>query len=100
VGRSGFVLNVDDRTPPLIVPSGDGFLLERLPFGSKVIYPAESLDVVPDLSEAVGAALDAPLDSAPLDALLHPGMKLTIAFDDITVPTPTMRRPDIRATII
>src|SRR5215212_8061433 len=100
MGRSGFVLNVDDRTPPLIVPSGDGFLLERLPLGSKVIYPAESLDVVPDLSDAVGAALDAPLDSAPLDALLQPGIKLTIAFDDITVPTPTMRRPDVRGTII
>ena len=46
MGRSGFVLNVDDRTPPLIVPSGDGFGLERLPLGSKVIYPAESLDAV------------------------------------------------------
>ena len=100
MGRSGFVLNVDDRTPPMIVHSGDGFLLERLPLGSKVIYPAESLDPVPDLGEAVDAALDAPLDSAPLDALLRPGMKLTIAFDDITVPTPAMRRPDIRSTIV
>ena len=100
MGRSGFVLNVDDRTPPLIVPSGNGLLLERLPLGSKVIYPAESLDAVPDLSDAVGAALDAPLDSAPLDALLRPGMKLTIAFDDITVPTPTMRRPDVRGSIV
>ena len=45
MGRSGFVLNVDDRTPPLIVPSGDGFD-SRLPLGSKVIYPAESLDAV------------------------------------------------------
>jgi lactate racemase len=100
VGRSGFVLNVDDRTPPLIVPSGDGFFLERLPLGSKVIYPAESLDAVPDLGEAVGAALDAPLESPPLNELLRPGMKLTIAFDDNTVPTPTMRRPDVRGAII
>ncbi len=100
MGRSGFVLNVDDRTPPLIVPSGVGFLLERLPLGSKVIYPAESLEAVPDLREAVSATLDAPLDSAPLDARLRPGMKLTIAFDDITVPTPMMRRPDVRGAII
>ena len=35
-----------------------------------------------------------------MDELLQPGMKLTIAFDDITVPTPTMRRPDVRGTII
>ncbi len=100
MARSGFVLNVDERTPPLIVPCGDSFRLEKLPLGSKVIYPAESLDSVADLDEAVKAALDAPIDSEPLDALLRPGMKLTIAFDDITVPTPTMRRPDLRGAIV
>jgi hypothetical protein len=100
MARSGFVLNVDERTPPLIVPSGDGFRLEKFPLGSKVIYPAESLDAVADLDETVNTALDAPTDSKPLDALLRAGMRLTIVFDDITVPTPTMRRPDLRGAII
>jgi hypothetical protein len=65
-----------------------------------VIYPAESLARVPDLGEAINAALDTPLDSAPLSALLKPEMRLTIAFDDIGTPTPRMRRPDIRGKVI
>ena len=29
MARPGFVLEVDDRTPPLLVPDGDRFRLER-----------------------------------------------------------------------
>jgi Lactate racemase N-terminal domain len=100
MGRPGFVLEVDDRTPPLLVPDGDRFRLERFPLGTRVIYPAESLPRVPDLGEAINAALDAPLQSEPLAALLKPAMRLTIAFDDIGTPTPKMRRPDIRGKVI
>ena len=100
MGRPGFVLEVDDRTPPLLVPDGDRFRLEKFPLGTRVIYPAESLARVPDLGEAINAALDAPLQSEPLSALLEPDMRLTIAFDDIGTPTPRMRRPDIRGKLI
>ena len=100
MGRPGFVLEVDDRTPPLLVPDGDRFRLEKFPLGSSVIYPAESLVRVPDLGEAINAALNAPLESEPLSALLEPDMRLTIAFDDIGTPAPRMRRPDIRGKVI
>ena len=100
MGRPGFVLASDDRTPPLVVENGDGFRMERFPLGTQVIYPAESLPAVADLAEAVDGALDAPRDSEPLADRLRPGMRLTIAFDDIAVPVPRMRRPDIRGTII
>ena len=36
----------------------------------------------------------------PLDSLLSPGMKLTIAFDDISLPLPPMKLPDIRGRVI
>ena len=36
----------------------------------------------------------------PLDSLLSPGMKLTIAFDDISLPLPPMKTPDIRGRVI
>src|SRR5207237_9685968 len=36
----------------------------------------------------------------PLPALLRPGMKLTIAFDDVSLPLPPMRRPDNRQRVI
>jgi lactate racemase len=100
MGRPGFVLEVDERTPPLLVPDGDRFRLERFPLGTRVIYPAESLTQVPGLGEAINAALDTPIQSEPLSALLKPAMRLTIAFDDIGTPTPTMRRPDIRGKVI
>ncbi len=100
MGRPGFVLEVDDRTPPLLVPDGDRFLLEKFPLGTRVIYPAESLIPVPDLGEAINAALDTPVQSEPLSTLLDPAMRLTIVFDDLGVPTPRMRRPDIRGKVI
>jgi lactate racemase len=100
MGRPGFVLEVDDRTPPLLVPDGDRFRLEKFPLGTRVIYPVESPPRVPNLGEAIDAALDMPLQSEPLSALLEPATRLTIMFDDIGTPTPKMRRPDIRGKVI
>ena len=53
MARAGFVLEVDDRTPPQLVPDGDRFRLEKFPLGTRVIYPVESLPRVPDLAEAM-----------------------------------------------
>jgi hypothetical protein len=99
MARPGFVLEVDERTPPLVVPYGETFRLERLPLGTSVIYPPDSLPAVPDVREAIDAALDAPLGSAPLTERLQPGMRLTIVFDDLSTPVPTMRTPDVRGLV-
>ena len=64
--RPGFVLEVDERTPPLLVHSGESFRLQEFPLGSRVIYPPESLPGVPDVDEAIEQALLHPLDSEPL----------------------------------
>jgi lactate racemase len=99
--RPGFVLDVDRSTPPLLFHHGEGFRLERLPAErSRVIYPAEPLVPLADPDGAIRDALLNPIDSDPLPALLSPGMKLTIAFDDISLPLPPMRRPDVRQLII
>src|SRR5947208_11621222 len=79
---------------------GESFRLERLPVGSRVIYPAEPLEPLPDFDAAVRHALLHPEDSEPLPGLRHAGMKLTIAFDDISLPLPPMRRPDNRQRVI
>jgi nickel-dependent lactate racemase len=100
MSRPGFVLDVDQRTPPLLVHSGESFRLQEFPLGTRVVYPAESLPAVPDLDEAIEDALLHPVDSEPLPALLHAGMKLTIAFDDLSLPLPQMRKPDIRQKVI
>jgi hypothetical protein len=98
--RPGFVLEVDERTPPVLFHQGEGFRLERLPLGSRVVYPPEPLRPVVDVDATIGNALENPQSSEPLAALLRPGMRLTIAFDDISLPLPPMRPPDIRSRVI
>src|SRR6266508_5124436 len=98
--RPGFVLAVARSTPPTLFWHGEGFRMERLPTGSRVVYPPEPLDPARDPDEAIRQALLEPLDSEPLPALLRPGMKLTIAFDDVSLPLPPMRRPDVRQRVI
>ncbi len=100
MSRPGFVLEVDDRTPPIIVHEGEGFRLEHFPLGTRVIYPPESLPAVPDVDAAIQDALLHPEGAAPLPELLRPGMRLTIAFDDVSLPLPPMRKPDIRQRVI
>ncbi len=100
MSRPGFVLEVDDRTPPLLVHEGLGFRMEDFPLGTRVVYPPESLPSVSDVDEAIREALLNPTDSEPLPELLTPGMRLTIAFDDVSLTLPTMRAPDVRQRII
>src|SRR4051794_10058673 len=99
--RPGFILDVDRSTPPTLFWHGEGYRLEKLPVGSRVLYPPEPLPALKDPDGAIRNALLNPLgDSKPLPELLFPGMKLTICFDDISLPLPPMRRPDIRQRVI
>jgi hypothetical protein len=99
--RPGFVLDVDKSTPPILFNHGESFRLERLPAGrSRVVYPADPFEPLDDPDAAIRHALLHPVDSEPLPALLRPGMRLTIAFDDISLPLPPMRRPDNRQRVI
>ena len=100
MSRPGFVLDVDERTPPLLMHQGEGFRLERLPLGAKVIYPPDSLPGIRDVDNAIRHALLNPHGTEPLPELLTPGMKLTIVFDDISLPLPQMVTPDVRQRII
>src|SRR5437763_12439663 len=98
--RPGFVLEVDERTPPLLVHEGEGFRLQSFPLGTRVVYPPDSLPAVRDVTGSIREALTNPLGSEPLPEILQPGMRLTIAVDDISLPLPPMRTPDIRGRVI
>ncbi|MCU0260535.1 MAG: nickel-dependent lactate racemase, partial [Ilumatobacteraceae bacterium] len=99
--RPGFVLDVDRSTPPTLFWHGERFRLEKLPADrTRIIYPPEPLAGIDDVGGAIRHALLHPLDSDPLPALLKPGMKLTIAFDDASLSLPKMRRPDTRQRIV
>ena len=99
--RPGFVLEVDRSTPPTLFWHGEQFRLERLPVGTRVVYPPEPLAPIPDPDAAIRPALLHPVgDSEPLPERLFPWMRLTICFDDISLPLPPMRRPDVRQRVI
>ena len=99
--RPGFVLEVDERTPPLIVHEGEGYRMQKFPLGTRVVYPPDPLPGIRDLNAHIRHALLHPMgDPKPLPELLFAGMKLTIAVDDISIPLPPMTLPDIRQRIL
>ena len=102
MSRPGFVLEVDDRTPPLVVHEGQGFRLESFPLGTRVVYPPESLPAVPDVDAGDPRRAAAPARLGPAagaavrgheadDRLRRP---LAAAADDAPAGHP---RPDHRA---
>src|SRR4051795_9553299 len=98
--REACVVEVHENSPPTLFHSGETFRLERLPVGSRIVYPPPPLKGLIDVDAAIAAALDSPLGMDPLDSLLSAGMKLTIAFDDVSLPLPPMKVPDIRGRVI
>ncbi len=94
------IVTIDTDSAPRIMFYGENFLVEDLPVGTRVIYPKRPLTGLPNPVAAIRYALNHPEDSDPLHALLEPGMKVTIAIDDISLPLPQMRRPDIREMIL
>ena len=60
-------MEVDERTPPLLVHQGEGFRMQKFPLGTRVVYPPDPLPGIRD----VGAAVQ--------HALLHPHGRLEAA---------------------
>src|ERR671917_972810 len=100
MSRPGFTTILDKSSPPMMFNAGDGFHYEKLPEGTRVVYPPGQLEPLPDPGVAIERALLEPIAMEPLHDLLRPGMKLTIAFDDLSIPLPPMRAPDNRQLVI
>ena len=94
------IVVTERSSPPRLIFSGEDLLQENLPEGTRVIFPRPPLEGVPNLKAAIRWALNHPEGMEPLHALLRPGMKLTVALDDISLPLPPMRTPDVRQTIL
>jgi hypothetical protein len=94
------IVTIDTDSAPRILFYGENFLVEDLPVGTRVIYPRRPMVGLPNPRAAIRYALNHPEEMDPLHALLEPGMKVTIAVDDISLPLPPMARPDVRETIL
>ncbi len=94
------VVYIDTDSAPRIVFSGEDLIHEDLPVGTRVVYAKPAIEGLANPGAAIRYALNHPLGCDPLYAQLAPGMRVTIAVDDISLPLPPMATPDIRQTII
>src|SRR3954465_11130982 len=94
------IVMTEKGSPPRVLFSGEDILTEDLPVGTRVIFPRPPLEPVPNVKAAIRWAINHPENMDPLHALLSPGMKVTIAIDDISLPLPQMRTPDVRQTVL
>jgi lactate racemase len=94
------VVTLDRNSGPRTLFSGDRLVEVDLPEGTRVIYPKPPMEGLKDPDAAIRYALHHPIGSVPLYAKLRPGMRVTIAVDDISLPLPPMRRPDVRERVL
>jgi hypothetical protein len=78
---------------------GDDLVRVSLPDETRSINPPEPVPGLRDYKEAVRRAVREPMGTAPLSALVRPGHRVTIAFDDPCLPLPPLAR-DVRGTAI
>jgi nickel-dependent lactate racemase len=94
------VVTLDKKSAPRTIFSGDQLVEVDLPEGTRVVYPPPPLEALRDVDAAIRHAINHPIGSVPLYAKLKPGMKVVIALDDISLPLPPMRKPDIRERVL
>jgi nickel-dependent lactate racemase len=94
------VVTLDRKSAPRTIFSGDRLISVDMPPGTRCIYPRPLLEALKDVDAAIRYAINHPYGSDPLHAKLRPGMKVVIAIDDISLPLPPMRRPDIRERVL
>jgi lactate racemase len=94
------IVTIERDSPPRVLFSGEDLLVEDLPVGTRVIYPRPPIAGLPNPRSAIRWALNHPEGCDPLHAQLRPGMKVTIAIDDISLPLPPMRTPDVRQEVL
>src|SRR5947209_1434514 len=75
-------------------------LLEEVPVGTRVVFPNPPVEELANWRAAIRWAINHPEGCDPLHAQLRPGMRVVIAIDDISLPLPPMRTPDIRQTVL
>src|SRR5678816_3810931 len=86
------IVYIDKDSAPRIMPYGEDFILEDIPIGTRVIYPNPPIKGLPNREAAIRYAVNHPIDAKPLYAQLEPGMRVTIAMDDISLPLPHIGR--------
>lgn len=94
------LVTIDKKSAPRVAFSGDKLVFVDLPEGSRVLYPKPPMAELRDVDAAIRHAITHPENCEPLFAKLRPGMRVVIAIDDLSMPLPPMRRPDVRERVL
>ena len=94
------VVHLEGNSAPRALFCGEDLIEVNLPSGTRVVYAKPPIPGLKDREGAIRHAIENPENMDPLSSLLRPGMKVTIAIDDISLPLPIMRLPDIRQSIL
>ena len=106
VGRNALVpyddcvVHLDHTSSERLLWYGEDLMSVKFPPGTRVVYPKPTIPGLPDRAGAIRYALGHCSGMEPFAALLQPGMKVTIAIDDISLPLPKMKRPDLRESVL
>ena len=100
VSPSGCVVHLDAKARPRLMWYGEDLLEVEMPAGTRVVYPKPTIAGLRDRDAAIRYAIEHPEGMEPLESLLKPGMKVTVAIDDISLPLPPMKRPDVRESVL
>ena len=102
IDTEGLVRIYEKGDPPLFLMNGESFVFAPVPEGSRVLYARPPLKGWrgAELRAKAEQAIDNPIGMEPLKALLRPGMRVTIAFDDISLSEPILQAPDCRQVVI
>src|SRR6266540_5523061 len=90
----------DRKSPPRLLFSDTELLLEEVPIGTRVVFPNPPIEPLANWRAAIRWAINHPEGCDPLHAQLRPGMKVLIALDDISLPLPPMKTPDVRQQVL
>ena len=100
ISYDGCVVHLEANSAPRLMWSSEDLLAVKMPAGTRVLYSNPTIPGIPDRDAGIRYALAHPEEMEPLAALLKPGMKVTIAIDDISLPLPKMKRPDMRESVL
>ncbi len=100
VSYEGCVVHLEAKSAPRLMWFGEDLISVKFPAGTRVLYPNPTIPGLPNFEAAIRYALAHPEEMEPLEALLRPGMRVTIAMDDVSLPLPKMARPDVRESVL
>jgi hypothetical protein len=100
VSPEGCVVFLEEDSAPRLLWYGEDLWDVKLPAGTRVIYPKPTIPGLADRKAGIRYALAHPEEMEPLEALLRPGMRVTLCIDDISLPLPKFRRPDARQEML